>query len=116
MSKEDEDYLKANTFYSCGDEKCFNEKFASCSPVTMTSDAQIFGAVSYDVRNKTKNGCNVAFKYTKYSDPSWVGKEMVCEVNNKIGFQEAWSKVFENVTNGTLKCTGPLYTILHPQT
>lgn len=115
INKEEEEYLKENTFYSCGNEKCFNEKFASCLPVTMTSDAQIFWAVLYEVKNKTQNGCRVAFKYTRYPDPKWVDQEIVCEVNNKIGFQEAWSKVFENVTNGTLKCTGPLYDILRPQ-
>lgn len=97
---------------SCGSEGCFENYFASCTPATLQADTGAFGAVQYTIRGKVSSGCSVTFKYTKYSDQTWVNKDMTCPFNNKTSFKEAMNAVFQSVTTKAVVCTGPLYDIL----
>jgi hypothetical protein len=100
------------TKVDCGDEACFNKKFIACEPSILKADAGP-ASVEYKILNKTANGCSLTFKYTNYPDPTWTNKEMTCEFNNKITFQDSLQKVFIGVTTGEMVCIGPLYDILH---
>jgi len=99
----------------CGSQDCFNKKFLSCEPATLKADVEGLGAVLYKIVGKGATGCNMTFKYTNYPDLSWVNKEMTCEFDNKISFDDAISKIFNGVSNGTIICKGPLYDILRPR-
>ncbi len=75
------------------------------------------GSMYYEIKNKTQNGCNLAFKYTEYPNPDWVNKEMICEVDNKLRFEDSSQEMF---TNATLKgnpsnCSGSFYEIIKYQ-
>lgn len=98
----------------CGSADCFNKKFASCEPATLQADIGI-GAVAYRILGKTTSGCSLTFKHTNYPDPSWINKEMTCEFDNQVSFEDSLSRVFSGVTNGTVVCKGPLYDILRPR-
>jgi len=116
ISKEEEGYIKNNTIYKCGNEKCFEKNFASCTPDNATINMGGFlGSVYYEIKGKAQQGCNLLFKYTEYPDPNWVNKEMICKVNNSLGFESATMDMFQLVSSGKLECTGPLYKILQPQ-
>lgn len=101
---------------NCGTEACFEEKFAVCEPATLTSVIDMdIGAVEYTIIGKGAVGCNLTFKYTAYPEPSWINKEMTCEFDNKVSFEDSINKVFRGVGEGTVTCKGPLYEILRPQ-
>ncbi len=101
------------TTIDCGNESCFDKKFAACQPATLKANVEMLGGVEYKILRNSSSGCSVSFKYTTYPDPAWVNKEMTCPFDNKLSFQDAMSKVFQGVTNGSVICTGPLYSILH---
>jgi hypothetical protein len=98
----------------CGNEDCFNKKFASCQPATLHADIGV-GSVEYKILTKGSTGCNLSFKYTKYPDPSWENKDMTCQFDNKISFEDSMNKVFKGVTSGQIVCKGPLFDILKPR-
>lgn len=115
-SKEEEEDLRKNTTYACGNEKCFAESFRSCSPTSVSTIDNLFlVSVYYEIKGGTQNGCSLAFKYTRHPSPDWVEKEMICTVDNKLDFQSATEEMFSLVTSGDLKCTGPLYDIFKPK-
>jgi Tfp pilus assembly major pilin PilA len=93
---------------NCGYKDCFQQKFKACEPAVTTANIGI-GAVEYKILGKGTTGCNVTFKYTNYPDPTWVNKEMTCEFNNKVSFDDAMKPVFSG-TNTT--CKGPFYDII----
>ena len=124
VPKSDQAMIQATTTYidsdgvvntvSCGSKNCFESYFTSCSPATLLADTGEFGAVEYKIVGKSKTGCSLTFKYTKYSDSTWVNKDMTCPFDNKISFKDSLTKVFQGVTTGAVVCTGPLYSILYP--
>lgn len=116
ISKEEEDYIKNNTVYKCGNEECFEKNFASCTPDNATINMGGFlGSVYYEIKGKAQQGCNLLFKYIEYPNQEWANKEMICSVDNNLGFESATMDMFQLVSSGELECTGPLYKILHPQ-
>jgi len=96
----------------CGDENCFVDKFASCLPSKMTSDIDGMGAVFYQIIGPQNGGCSMIFKYTQNPNPDWVNKEMTCVFDNKIELEKATEKVFNSIFDGSLICTGPLYSTM----
>lgn len=95
----------------CGSEDCFQQKFATCQPSTLKADAG-FAAVDYKIIGPATGGCKMTFKYTTNPNPDWVNKEMTCTFDNKIAFQKSIENAFNGVINGSVVCSGPLYTIL----
>ncbi len=95
----------------CGSEDCFHQKFAVCQPSTLKADAG-FASVEYKIIGPATGGCKMTFQYTTNPNPDWVNKEMTCTFDNKISFDASIEKVFNGVINGSVICSGPLYTIL----
>jgi hypothetical protein len=110
-SKEEEEYIKKNTIYSCGNENCFNENFKNCTTVTMTSDLEILGKIFYEIKPKTQNVCTLTFKYLRHPNPEYTGKEMTCEVNNKLSFENSSTEMYLNSTlkGNPSNCSGSFY-------
>jgi len=116
MSKEEENYIKNNTVYGCGNESCFIQNFKQClSDNVSTKIADFFmSSVYYEIKNKTLDGCNILFKYTESPNLDWVNKEMICTANNKLDFKSAMTDMFSLALSGNIICEGPLYKIFHP--
>ncbi len=102
------------TTEDCGYEDCFKQKFKSCKPAITVADAGM-SAVEYKILGKGATGCNVTLKNTVYPDPAMVNKEMTCEFNNKLSFEDSLQKVFSGVSAGTVVCKGSLYDVLRPR-
>jgi len=97
---------------NCGDESCFEKKFATCQPATLTADTGALGAVAYTIKGAVAGGCKMSMKYTASPNPAWTNKEMTCVYDNKLGFQTAVEKTFEGVISGSVVCDGALYSAL----
>ncbi len=95
----------------CGSDDCFQKKFVACQPATLQLDAG-FGVAHYKIIGPSTGGCSMTFVYTKNPNPAWVNKEMTCTFDNTIGFQKSIENTFNAVLNGSIKCEGPLYTVL----
>lgn len=111
-SKEEEEYMKKNTIYSCGNETCFNESVKNCTPVTMTTaDLGFLGKLFYEIKPKASNVCTLTFKYLAHLNPEYVGKGMTCEINNKLGFEDASAEMYSNATlkGNPSNCSGSFY-------
>lgn len=96
---------------NCGDENCFQEKFASCQPASVNLDVG-FVAFNYKIIGPKSGGCEVTMKYPKNPNPEWVNKEMTCVFDNKLPFTKASEKGLQAVFDGSLVCSGPLYPLL----
>lgn len=117
--EEDEGIIKTNIkikadiaqTVDCGSENCFQQKFTTCEPATLKSDAG-FASVDYKIIGPAAGGCAMTFMYTKNPNPAWMNKEMTCTFDNTIDFQKSVANVFSGVIEGKVVCTGPLYTTL----
>ena len=112
ISKEEEEYIKKDTVYSCDNENCFNESFKNCTQATMTTaDLGFLGKLFYEIKPKTQNICTLTFKYLEHPNPEYKGKEMTCEVNNKLGFENSSEEMYYNATlkGNPSNCSGTFY-------
>ncbi len=99
----------------CGNEGCFQQKFAACQPATFGTNVEGFAGVQNKIIGPAAGGCKVTFKYTKNPNPNWVNKEMTCAYDNKVDFFKAQEKAFNGVLDGSVVCEGPLYPIFRNQ-
>ena len=102
-----------STTATCGTEDCFRQKFASCELASFQTTVQGFGAAAYyEIIGPKPDGCEMTFKYPTNPNPKWVDQPMTCTFDNKIEFRTSVANTFTQATNGSAKCTGPLYDIL----
>jgi hypothetical protein len=100
---------------NCGDQGCFEKKFADCKPATLTAG---FGediktaslVVYYKINGPKANGCNMVFRYTKNPNPDWENKDLTCNWDNKKAFQDSIEQTFNNLD--AYSCEGPLLPLL----
>ncbi|MEK7548230.1 MAG: hypothetical protein AAB540_05020, partial [Patescibacteria group bacterium] len=87
----------------CGEESCFQQKFADCQPAIMKQDFG-FMSVEYKIIGSADGGCEMVYKYLKNPNSEWANKEMTCVLDNKnkIDFQEFAGKIVVDVMNGAL--------------
>lgn len=95
----------------CGSDDCFQQKFSSCQQSVLKGDAG-FASVEYKIIGPATGGCKMTFKYTTNPNPDWINKEMTCIFDNKIGFQKSIENTFSGIIDGSVVCSGTLYTIL----
>ncbi|HSW37745.1 MAG TPA: hypothetical protein VLG37_05275 [Candidatus Saccharimonadales bacterium] len=100
---------------NCGDQGCFEKKFAECKPATLTAG---FGediktasvVVYYKINGPEGDGCNMVFRYTKNPNPDWENKDLTCNWDNKKAFQDSIEQTFNNLDG--YACEGPLLPLL----
>ncbi|MDO8499313.1 MAG: hypothetical protein Q7S66_01485 [bacterium] len=96
----------------CGDSQgCFEKKFTACTPATVFIEAG-FGPIRYRIIGPVSGGCAVETLYTDNPDPKLINKEMICALDTKMGFLPAIRAEFSGILEGSVVCTGPLYTLL----
>jgi hypothetical protein len=99
------------TTVNCGEENCFNKKFANCEPATLTSDVG-FASVHYEIISPANGGCKMKMKYPTNPNPEWINKEMTCTFDNKLSLEKSVESTFGGVIEGNIICQGPLFNIL----
>lgn len=118
------------TTASCGTPECFQEKFYTCQPATLSADADGLGAVVYTIlKPLDSTHCRVSFKYTKVLNPDWLNKDLTCTYRNRssidddskqYAFEEEVKNMLETVLVGHggtdyEACEGAFYSELHPE-
>jgi hypothetical protein len=79
---------------------CFDQHFRACTPAVMATDV-IVGSYRDRIVGDGTGGCRVVSGFLDAGDPSLVGPEMTCDLDNSRPFMEA--------VQDTSRCTGPLY-------
>lgn len=107
---------------ACGtDQTCFEKKFRSCEPATLSAVLSDSGSssdpnavvTSYQIYGPKTDGCNMTLRYTKNPNPAWVNKDLTCNWDNKIAFADSIQKTFAAVSDKQQAvCTGSLVAIL----
>lgn len=103
------------TTENCSSEDCFDKKFAQCEKATMTKEINSYFGTNvyhYEIVGQEGSGCRVTTKYLKSAEPTWENKEMTCTYNNKLSMEVASEAVMKGIAHGSVKCSGPLFTIL----
>lgn len=93
---------------------CIEENFKECKPakLTITMDLGPLGgetAYYYEIIGSIDSLCQMKSKFLKNINPDWVGKEMICQYDNKKTFETA---VFGEIDLQNMKCEGPLYELM----
>jgi len=90
-------------------EKCFNDKFITCQPASVTSSVDLsplsgLTTYYYEIIGSKNNLCEVKSKFIKNPNSAWVNKEMICQYDN--------SKSFELAVGDMSSCKGELYDLM----
>lgn len=89
---------------NCGSLDCFKGKFANCEKAQVTYTLLDNLVYYYEILGPDGNACNVKSKFIKNPNPSWVGKEMTCNYDNSLDFNEAVKDMSQ--------CHGELYNLM----
>jgi hypothetical protein len=86
----------AETVKACEDERCFEEQFALCQMAVYEGQGpEENSKVEYKIPGITEVGCLVTVKYLESTDTEIIGKEMTCDFDNEVPFNESLSLVKE---------------------
>lgn len=99
------------TTVDCGDQDCFDAKFAACEPATMTSDSGWAG-VTYTIVGPVTGGCSMTMSYPTNPNPEWVNKPMTCTFNNSLELTAAVQEQLNAIGKSGGTCTGPLVDVI----
>ena len=93
----------------CGDKACFEQKFSACEQAIYTDSSDPSGSIYLEIYGKNNVGCKMLVRYVSGSDPSFVGKDLTCNFNNSMKYQDSVSSTVQNVVAGKEKsCEGTL--------
>ena len=86
---------------------CIEEKFKECQPATVVISLGPDLIYYYEIIGPANNSCSTKGKFISNPNPEWIGKEMVCQLDNKKDFDEAVADLS--------KCEGDLYNLMVPK-
>jgi uncharacterized protein len=100
----------------CGDEKCFQERFSTCTTGTLFITPEVIGTqVRYEILNMEEQGCLISMTYMTIPNPGWEGKELMLTLNpNEPFLDEVMLGMNSCMTEreSRFDCDGPLFEIL----
>lgn len=78
-------------------KNCWEEKFKTCQPAKVVFSTQEAGAkepTDYYLEilgpGESEHACRIKSRFLNTSNTSWIGKEMICNYNNKLTFDAAY--------------------------
>ncbi|MEK7105439.1 MAG: thrombospondin type 3 repeat-containing protein [Patescibacteria group bacterium] len=107
-----ENGIVTTTTVNCGDENCFEAKFAACEPAKLVSDLG-FVSFSYEIIGPVEGGCSMTVMYPTNPNPAWVNQPMTCTFDNTIDFTTSAQQTIEGSGSESTTCTGPLVAIFN---
>lgn len=81
------------TAETCIDETCFAEKYFSCQPAAYEAAEEQVEIIIYEILEPTETGCRISLEYISSSSEELIGKGMICNFENEVGFRPATSLV-----------------------
>jgi hypothetical protein len=88
--------LEALVKSDCGGYKCFNEKFKACEVSNVNMD-MFFISYNYEILGMEDGLCKMKSYYDVHPQEEWVGKEMICGLDNSKDFEIASEEVLQDV-------------------
>lgn len=77
---------------ACEDKECFEQNFSLCQPAKYTATEQE-GTTEYEITGIKEVGCLVSLTYLTSDNKDLIGKEMTCDFDNEVVFDESLSLV-----------------------
>lgn len=90
---------------ACDDKQCFDENFLLCQPARYESIEEN-STVVYEISGIQEVGCLVSLKYINSEEQELIGKEMTCDLDNEVAFDESLSLAKEY--SNDYECEGEL--------
>lgn len=103
--------ITAFYLFSCSSvSNNFNEAFKACEKADTTVT---LGKITYKytiLGSSAENGCKVQSEFISHPNSKWVGKKMICNLDNSIDFQSALIEPQKNID--CCNCEGELKNLL----